>query len=277
MKAGAIIQARVRSTRLAEKVLMKLPHNGTKTVLQHIASRAARSKLAGKVLIATSDTPEDDKIAEIFPSAVFRGDAHHVLRRFYLAAGNWGFDPVVRLTGDNPCLDPECIDRAVESHMVNGFDYTRTTGLPLGMNVEVVSFDALSEACRNAVDEHEIEHVTPFVLKRPQDFRIGEVALRVCEELRQWRLTLDYPSDYALLNIIFAHFGERGFSLKELEEFSRENLWLRDINRKNYQKASFETPEQELATACEFLRQMGFPTAVRILRRLIEKKPEITS
>ena len=51
MKATAIIQARMGSTRLPNKVLLKL---GGKTVLEHVVDRVYRSRMVKDVIVATT-------------------------------------------------------------------------------------------------------------------------------------------------------------------------------------------------------------------------------
>ena len=75
------------------------------------------------------------------------------------------------------------------------------------------SFEALNLAYLEAQDSYEIEHVTSFFSRRSNRFKIGETKINVSNTLKHLRLTIDCPSDYAMLNIIFTHFEDRIFSL----------------------------------------------------------------
>jgi len=89
MKIGAIIQARVGSSRLRGKVLLKLPYKGKKTVLEHVIERVKRVKTINEVIVATTTNEEDEKIVRIAEGLgvkTFRGSEKDVLSRYYYTA-----------------------------------------------------------------------------------------------------------------------------------------------------------------------------------------------
>ena len=57
---GCIIQARVGSTRLPGKVMLKLDKKNT--VLQYVIKQLQSSKLIEKIIVATTTLDEDNKI-----------------------------------------------------------------------------------------------------------------------------------------------------------------------------------------------------------------------
>src|SRR5215471_2096605 len=84
----AIVQARMGSTRLPGKVLADI---GGEPMLAQIVSRVEQATLVQKIVVATSDATDDDKIAEVCELKnvpVFRGSEQNVLDRFYHAAKN---------------------------------------------------------------------------------------------------------------------------------------------------------------------------------------------
>ncbi len=255
-------------------MLLPLPINGHQTVLQHILARVSRASSLHQLTIATTTNPEDDVLATLYPYQLFRGDEQNVLSRFYHAALAAKLDVVVRLTGDNPCVDPLCIDEAV-AFLLNGrFDYVKTTHLPVGMNIEIISFAALQTSFSQSPDPYEQEHVTQFVLRRPNLFKIGYLALPTSPTFQTMRLTLDYPSDYALLNLLYTHFAGNEFTWQQLDHFCQQNPWLKEINP-NYQKQRFASPAEELQQAYTILQQMELETAVSILQQhLVANTPQ---
>lgn len=263
---GAILQARLRSTRLPNKVLLPLPVNNNQTILHHILSRVSRAKSLEQLTVATTTNPEDDVLATFCPYPVFRGDEQNVLSRFYHAALAAKLNVVVRLTGDNPCIDPLCIDQAVTFFLNGRFDYAKTTNLPVGMNIEIISFAALQTSFLESHDLYEQEHVTQFVLRRPNLFNIGHLTLPISPTFQAMRLTVDYPSDYALMNLIYTHFAGNEFTWQELDLFCQQNPWLKEINP-NYQKQRFSTTAEELQQACSILQQLELETAVSVLQQ----------
>lgn len=236
-RVGALVQARMGSTRLPGKSLLPLPLGGPNTLLAQVLGRAARAATLHAVVVATSSLPADDALAahaEALGVPVFRGDEADVLGRFQLAAEAHGLDVIVRLTGDNPALDPHYLDEAVRQHLVAGADYTLTTGLPLGTNLEIIGRQALDRAAAEARLPEEREHVTPYLRRHPELFRLQTVPLTAPGAPTELRLTLDYPSDYALLHLLFTTLPE-GFGLAEVGQLLTAQPWLQLINHDNQQ------------------------------------------
>ena len=59
MNTGAIIQARVSSTRLPRKVLMDLPHGSGISVLQQVTRRLKNSKKLDEIIVAIAEKVQD--------------------------------------------------------------------------------------------------------------------------------------------------------------------------------------------------------------------------
>lgn len=235
VKVGAIIQARMASTRLPGKVLMPLPLGGEHTILDHVVRRARHAEGVDEVIVATSTESADDAIAEAPHGAqLFRGSEHDVLARFHGAAQAHGLDHVIRLTADNPLVDVALLGETLAHHLASGADYTRTTGLPLGMNFEILTREALVTSHERGTTESEREHVTVFIKHRPDEFTISTVAH---ERLAEARMTVDYPSDYAALHLVFGQClaADPEFGLDALEALVAAHPWVPVINRDNAQ------------------------------------------
>jgi len=240
----ALIQARLGSSRLPGKSRLPLPLSApgdASTILGHVVGRARRAASVTQVVVATTTQPLDDELAALaarLGAGVFRGDEQDVLGRFAGAlAGAGPADTVVRLTADNPALDPAFLDMAVAHHLAAGADYTHTTGLPLGTNLEIISAPALRRAHTEASQPDEREHVTPYLRRHPELFRLETLALAVPPAVAALRLTIDYPSDYALLRLLFSELGP-DFSLTDpagLPALLARYPWLAAINAANEQ------------------------------------------
>ncbi len=240
-----LIQARLGSSRLPGKSILPLPLAAVgdeQTILGHVVSRARRATAVQHVMVATTTQPLDDPLADLanrLGVGIFRGDEQDVLGRFTGALELAGdFQAVVRLTADNPAIDPAFIDAAVAHHLATGADYTYTSGLPLGTNIEVLSARALRHASQVATQPDEREHVTPYLRRHPELFRLETLALAVPPVVATLRLTVDYPSDYALLSLLFSNLGS-DFSLTDpvgLPALLAHYPWLAAINGANVQR-----------------------------------------
>jgi glutamate-1-semialdehyde aminotransferase/spore coat polysaccharide biosynthesis protein SpsF (cytidylyltransferase family) len=215
----AIVQARMGATRLPGKVLADV---GGESMLARIVSRLEQATLVQKIVVATSDAADDDKVAEACEHkniAVFRGSEQNILDRFYHAAKNHHADVVVRITGDCPLIDPEIVDRVVAAYLRGECDYASNTLVctyPDGLDTEVFSFSALETAWRDARRAVDREHVTPF-LRTSRRFKLRNVESELGRSLRHLRWTVDEPCDLEFVRAVYAHFGaEKSFGWRDV-------------------------------------------------------------
>ncbi|MBP2230501.1 spore coat polysaccharide biosynthesis protein SpsF [Azospirillum agricola] len=176
----AISQARMTSTRLPGKVLLEA---AGKPLLVHHLERLRRTPGLDAVMLATTVNATDDPLvacAGALGVPVFRGDEQDVLGRFAGAAALAGADIVVRVTSDCPLIDPDLIGALVAAFLKGReetppIDYRSidVTLHPRGLDAEILTRAALDEAARLATDPDEREHVTPYVYRRPDRFRLG--------------------------------------------------------------------------------------------------------
>jgi spore coat polysaccharide biosynthesis protein SpsF len=200
----AILQARMSSTRLPGKVLM--PILGWPMLARQI-ERVARSRRIDRLVVATSDDAGDDPIAALADQVgvgCHRGSLSDVLDRFHGAAAAEGATHLVRLTGDCPLADWDVIDRCIDFARDGGYDYASNALRPTwpdGLDVEVVTVDALEAAWREAETRHDREHVMPFLTARPDRFRLG--SFEQAEDHSALRWTVDEPRDIAFVDAVY--------------------------------------------------------------------------
>jgi spore coat polysaccharide biosynthesis protein SpsF (cytidylyltransferase family) len=153
------------STRLPGKVMANICG---KPVLVHIIDRLKGCKLLDDIVIATTVNNIDDIIFNAVKNydksiGLFRGSEENVLERYYLAAKKFNVGVVVRVTSDDPLIDPTVVDDLINEFLMNSCDYVSNSlnrTFPLGLDAEVFSFDALERAHQNASQDYEREHVT---------------------------------------------------------------------------------------------------------------------
>ena len=84
---GCIIQARIGSTRLPGKSMKKI--NGEVPMLKFLLDQLLHTELIDKIVVATTNSPNDDKIFNFCKSigvSCFRGESQDVLDRHYQCA-----------------------------------------------------------------------------------------------------------------------------------------------------------------------------------------------
>jgi len=239
---GAIIQARVSSTRYPRKILKELPYGSKITALQQVIRRSKKTKRLSNLIIATTSEENDDEIVNLATKEgvkCFRGRKEDVLSRYYLSAKENKIDVVVRITSDCPCVDADVIDLVIEEHLKIKADYSSnclSRSYPRGLDIEVINFNILEEAYKNSQDKYEKEHVTPYIYKNPHIFKINQVVAPKELYAPKIRVTLDTEEDYALLCAVFDCLCSKNeyFSAYDLVNLFKEKPWLKLINKKVY-------------------------------------------
>ena len=199
---GVFLQARLGSTRLPRKAL--LPLGGT-TVLQLAMRALARVEAEVHALLT-----EPSSLSAFAPLAraegfeLFVGSEQDVLERFCRAAERFRVERLVRATGDNPLVSAAQVRSLLELHEREGWQLSHYLGPPLGTGVEAVEAAALAEAGAKARDPYEREHVTPYLYRHRERFRVGEPACPAAWHLPEGRLTLDTAADYERMRALFA-------------------------------------------------------------------------
>ncbi|MDD5137068.1 MAG: glycosyltransferase family protein [Candidatus Omnitrophica bacterium] len=233
-KIVAIIQARIGSTRLPGKVLLGLEG---RTVLEHVVNRVGESALVDDVVVATTASKKDLKIAGLCAKKkilVFRGSEDDVLDRFYQAAKSYCADHVVRITADCPIIDHKVIDEVLRLHLRKKSDYTSNVlkeTFPDGEDVEVFKFKTLKKAWEAARLPSEREHVTPYIRKNPKLFKLSNLACRTDLSGKRW--TLDEKDDYLFMKKVFNALFKKNnfFGIEEILELLRAHPEYETINR----------------------------------------------
>jgi len=205
MRTVAILQARAGSSRLPGKVLKPLLG---RPMLARQIERVRRSARLDELVVATSTDASDDAIEALCEEegvACFRGSLDDVLDRFHAAALRHGADRVVRLTGDCPLADAGLIDAVVEHLERGGYDFVSNAiepTFPDGLDAAVFRMQLLEDAWNEATLPSEREHVTLFMRRQPERYRIGSFKGEVDRSNLRW--TVDEPSDFEFVVAVYS-------------------------------------------------------------------------
>ncbi len=239
MKVVAIVQARMGSTRLPGKVMKPLLGE---PMLARLLERLARCVTVDDIVVATTNDGTEQPIVALADSSsvhVFRGSEDDVLGRYHGAAQHYAADVVVRITADCPLIAPEVVDECVEAFLASEVDYASNVfkrTYPRGLDTEVLSRAALETAHNEATIPSDREHVTPFVWRQPQRFRLLDVT--DVENHSDLRWTVDTPEDFELISRIYSALypTNPAFSYRDVLRLLSEHPEWSDINRHVEQK-----------------------------------------
>ena len=235
MKYLVMIQARCGSTRLPNKVLKDLCG---KPALQRMIERVQRSRLADEVMVVTSVNRENLPILALCASIGIRvgvGAEDDVLDRYYQTAKLIRPEYVIRLTADCPCFDAELLDLALQE-MAEDTDYMGMTSESFadGLDLEIMKFSALERAWKEADHSFEREHVTQYIIRHPELFRLQNFESPV-GYFGDHRWTVDEPEDFELVKKVYEHFelelGRDDFGYRDILDYLNCHPEIRELNR----------------------------------------------
>ena len=233
-----VIQARMDSKRLPGKVL--LPILG-KPILWHIYNRLQFSKKLDEICISTSTNHEDDEIikfAQTNKIKYFRGNENNVIIRHLGAANNFHADVIVRITADNPLVDPEIIDELISLYENNPeLDFlsnNKVHTFPIGLDIEVIPKKTLDKFIPISEDPYFYESfIGKYIYDHPNDFKSKALRLQKPNLLR-W--TLDYPEDYEFIKEVYSNlYNEKKiFYMRDILKLLDIKPEIKKINTMHY-------------------------------------------
>ncbi|MBQ4861971.1 glycosyltransferase family protein [Pseudoalteromonas sp. MMG013] len=233
-----IIQARMTSTRLPEKVM--LPLCG-KSVLQVMIERL--SDWHEHIIVATTNDGSERPILDLCNKLnirTFEGDTQDVLGRYYHAAKRYGATEnttIVRLTSDCPLIDQQLCAQVISKRRQQEYDMVNLgphSGYPRGLDCCAFSFRLLKHTHNQATSVSDREHVTLGMAKFNS---MSTYTFSAQEDFSHYRLTLDEPDDYLAITAIYDAFCDSlNFSYPELLKMLKKKPELYDINKHVEQK-----------------------------------------
>ncbi len=233
MKVVALVQARMGSTRLPQKVV-SLIHG--KPMIEFLLNRLSKSLELDDIVVATSTENQNNKLQDIVESLGYkctRGSENDVLDRFYESAKSVNADVIVRITADCPLVDSGLVDRCILGYKKSNVDYFSNIDpvtFPDGLDIEVMSFASIERANNEAKSDFEREHVTPYIRNTSSFIKDS---ITHTQDLSNERWTVDEPEDLTVIKNIYEHFYPNiFFDWKEILELKKSLPELFYANQK---------------------------------------------
>lgn len=235
MKIGFLITARLKSTRLPFKIIKDL--NG-KTIIERVIDRAKKVKGISKIVICTSNNLQDKPLADIAINNIvyyFNGDEEDVLKRLLDTATFFNMDAFISITADNPLFSIYHANLVFDELRANNYDFVKIEGLPLGCAVYGVRVKALRVICK--IKPILNTEIWGYLIDRPEIFRVETLKANGKLNRPEFRLTLDYPEDYELINKIYSNIAfDEVLNLYDVIDYLDRNPKLIQINQNRIQR-----------------------------------------
>ncbi len=217
MKTGLLIIARVGSTRLERKHLIKAAH---KTFIEWLAERYITEfskeieKATVEVIIATSTDPDNQAFETVLqsrPVSVFYGPSENIPLRQLKCAEHFKLDNLISIDGDDVLCSVSAA-RTVLSKLNSGTQAIKTIGLPLGMNLMGYNTRYLSSALKAVHESRTLE--TGWGRIFPEN-SVESIRLGNYENDERLRFTLDYKEDAMFFQKIIEGLGNEILSISD--------------------------------------------------------------
>jgi len=232
----AIIQARMGSSRLPNKVMKKVLD---KPLIDYLLERVSDAEEVDRIILATTTNPEDDKLAKHVASIgynVFRGSEDDVLSRYFnafLSLKDSADKPnaIVRITGDCPLIDPYLINKVVKVYQEKEVDYVALSpNFSEGLDVEIFSEDLLIKAFNDAKLPSEREHVSLFFHNNKSLFNMYRIKNNSDDS--KYRITVDEEKDFVVVKSIIEYLTNNNLVMNthNIKEYLNSNPNIYKIN-----------------------------------------------
>lgn len=231
MKTVAIVQARLGSTRLPNKILAQIAGH---SMLYWVCERAKRIVGVDRVVVALGDG-DVSAIRAIVPAgvAVFLGPTDDVLARYVQVAEMTRASTIVRITADEPMLDSTLSSRILAKFNSGHYDYVSNVippSFPDGTDTEVLSRGCLEMLNAQAIDAADREHVTLYLRRQPWRFQTASVTDMTWRADYMWSCNTQEDLDF--IRACYATLGP-AFGRDELFSQLRWNKQLEGLMRRN--------------------------------------------
>ncbi|MFP4573921.1 MAG: cytidylyltransferase domain-containing protein [Desulfobacterales bacterium] len=275
-KKVVIVQARMGSTRLPGKMMIKLAGRPLiDYALERLCLALKPEGMLDAIVLATSTEANNDPLVEHvskrWPKVnVVRGPEDDVLARFVSSIKKTGATVVVRATGDCPFINIDAMHRMVEELTRSGADVVnyRPGYEYVDKGLEVVSAQSLIRAAKDpSLTPIDREHVTSLMYRLPDRYSVHYIESAPFLRRGDIRLTVDTPEDLrffeALIKILPA--DPCRISLDQIVAILDEHPEIKTINAASGRKSTLHE-HARLGFRCDGNVEIGLGHVVGSIR-----------
>lgn len=232
MKTAIFITIRLDSSRLPNKTMKTILN---KPVLEHVINRAKLATEFDKIIVCTTEREIDDSVAtmaEMQGVAVFRGSLEDKLERWHGTARQYNIDFIVTFDGDDLFCEPVLLDMGAKQIRQGIYDFIEApSGLICGAFTYAFTAKALDKVCEIKASNDTEMMWTYFkdtgLFKTGYLENIDDVYINP-----DYRMTLDYPEDFAFFSRVFEHFNciNNDVPLRQIVQYLRKHPEIAAIN-----------------------------------------------
>jgi spore coat polysaccharide biosynthesis protein SpsF len=230
MKIGFLITARLKSSRLPQKLLLDL--NG-RSILERVIDRCKKVSDITEIILCTSTNPQDKPLVDIALKNdiyYYLGSEPDVLKRLNDAATFFNLDYIINITGENPLFSIYHANLVIDNAKKNLNDFIYIEGLPIGCAVYGIRPEALKTVCE--IKEEVDTEIWGPLINRPDIFNVKKIDAASTLNNPELRITTDYFEDYLFIQKIFSHYSsDYTPDYIEIAQLLKDKPELKEINK----------------------------------------------
>jgi len=236
-KIIAVIQARMSSTRLPDKVLADIEG---KPLIWHIFNRLQKISSISEVVISTTNKSTDKPLIEFAKKeniAYFAGSENDIIDRIYKTGEKFSCDVLVKINADCPLIDIKLIENGINLFISSKNKPDLVTNcveetFPEGMQYSIFNFSIIKKIWLTLKESFWREYFYRFMLENKNDFSI--INIKNEQDLSKLRWTVDYQEDLEFVKKIYNKLYTKNqfFGMNEIINVLKENPEIAKINEK---------------------------------------------
>lgn len=233
MSTGILISARLESTRLRRKHLLKVNEVPILSFLiKRIKNEFLHEIISKKIKIIISTSKETkNKELELFKQdgvSVFYGSINNIPLRLFQTAEEYQLENIISIDGDDIFCSPNGM-RCVLSELKKGYSYIMTSGLPFGMN----SFGFSRSYLKSSLIGHEKDILETGWGQLFSEDDLVKIETGITYYDKRLRFTLDYPEDFKFFKSSIKGLGDNILSAsdEEIIQFvKKKKIYLKNVS-----------------------------------------------
>ena len=233
---AVIVQCRQSSTRLKKKLLLKI---GKEKIIDILLNRIKKIH-SDLIICAVAKEPKNKSLLKAIKQnnvAIYEGSKNNVLLRTYRAAKKFKVNTIIRITSDQPLIDPKLVNIGIKIFNKKNLDYLSNNlypSWPHGLDFEIFSFKTLKKTLKRAKTLSDKEHVTSY-MKRNKSLKKFNLKSSISLK-KYYRWAFDTKLDFIFLKKLFQSRPQLkyNFNWYDLFIFLKKKSNLQSINASSH-------------------------------------------
>ncbi len=244
-KYGYLIISRLGSTRLKNKAKLKISN---KSLIEIIILKLLKITSKNNIVICTSKNNDNfyRNLSKKYKINIYEGKEKDVLSRINECLKIYRFDYIYRITGDNPLIDINVINKIKAISQKNEYDYIYCNTIPRGTRSELINKKAIFKLNKVLIERKSTEYLSYYFFRKDLfKQKILKIKKKLISENRI-SFSIDNKENYFIIKKIINKCKKKIFAnrieiLNEFHKLSNKEKGILLSNQLKYIKLKTST------------------------------------